>query len=75
MATYSFRIEWADGRVDLANSVYAARALVLARYPGTLFEPEETMNDGRSTRCFQRQPYEAASETERRLVAVIHRAT
>ena len=72
MATY--RIEWSDGRVDLANGFYAAQALVLARYPGTLFAPEEIASDGASTLCYQRQPEGRDGEEQRRSIAVIHRA-
>jgi hypothetical protein len=70
MATY--RIEWSDGRVDLANGVYAARALVLARYPGTLFVPEEITGDGASTLCYQRRSEGGDGEEQRRPIAVLH---
>ncbi len=68
MATY--RIEWNDGRVDLANSIYSARALVLARYPGTLFELESTTEGEVSTACFQR-PLGGEGDEQRRPIAVI----
>lgn len=69
MATY--RIEWIDGRIDLANSVYSARALVLARYPGTLFAPEARPSDDSGTICFQRQFNGDEGDEQRRPIAVI----
>ena len=65
MATY--RIEWADGRVDLASSFYAARALVLARFPGASIT--EQPGDGASVVCWEGV---SRDEEGRRAIAVIH---
>lgn len=49
-----------------ATSVYAARALVLARYPGTLFEPEETKGDPLSSAADGRRRERTATAFRRR---------
>ena len=54
MATHTHKIEWADGRVDLANSNYAARALVLARFPGAHFSPDDNA-EAAAIHCFPAQ--------------------